>query len=296
MIVREKPDAWDLLTVLHGSIVPRIILPVAFLAVVAVLVVVLDHWFGVVPRLDGSAYAVFGIGLSLFLGFRNNAAYDRWWEARKLWGGLLADMRSLAREVEVFVPDPGARQAVLRVALAFLHAHRMNLRRLPPETADQADVRALAGEAHPPCAALDRLTRLVGDGHRGGLIDGFGARALTTRLGSMAQQQAGCERIANSPLPFVYSLLIYRTTYLYCLMLPLALTATTGWMTPVFVAVVGYMFLGLAEVTEELSHPFAPTENGIALDAICRAAEISLAPHLGEAVPPALAPVNHYLS
>lgn len=296
MIVREKPDAWDLLTVLHGSIVPRIIAPVAFLAVVAVLVVLLDHQFGVVPRLDGSAYAVFGIGLSLFLGFRNNAAYDRWWEARKLWGGLLADMRSLAREVEVFVPDLGARQAVLRVALTFLHAHRMNLRRLPPETADQPEVRALAGEAHPPCAALDRLTRLVGDGHRSGQIDGFGARALTTRLGSMAAQQAGCERIANSPLPFVYSLLIYRTTYLYCLMLPLALTATTGWMTPVFVAVVGYMFLGLAEVTEELSHPFAPTENGIALDAICRAAEISLAPHLGEAVPPALAPVNHYLS
>jgi putative membrane protein len=205
-------------------------------------------------------------------------------------------MRSLAREVEVFVPDLGARQAVLRVALTFLHAHRMNLRRLPPETADQPEVRALAGEAHPPCAALDRLTRLVGDGHRSGQIDGFGARALTTRLGSMAAQQAGCERIANSPLPFVYSLLIYRTTYLYCLMLPLALTATTGWMTPVFVAVVGYMFLGLAEVTEELSHPFAPTENGIALDAICRAAEISLAPHLDEAVPPALAPVNHYLS
>ena len=127
-------------------------------------------------------------------------------------------------------------------------------------------------------------------------IDGFGARSLTARIGGIAQQQAGCERIANSPLPFVYSLLIYRTTYLYCLLLPLALTATTGWMTPVFVAVVAYMFLGLAEVTEELSHPFAPTENGIALDAICRAAEISLAPHLGEAVPPALAPVNHYLS
>ena len=52
------------------------------------------------------AVTVLGVALSLFLGFRNNAAYDRWWEARKLWGGLLADMRSLAREVEVFLADP----------------------------------------------------------------------------------------------------------------------------------------------------------------------------------------------
>ncbi len=294
MIVREKPQAWDLLTALRGSIVPRIAAPVAVLAAVAVLWVVLDHATGKVPRLDGSSFAVFGIGLSLFLGFRNNAAYDRWWEARKLWGGLLADMRSLAREVEVFVPDAAARRAMLRLALAFMHLHRLNLRRLP--VAGPGQVADFAGMPHPPCAALDALAGQVAEAGRNGQVDGFGARALTTRLASLAAQQAGCERIANSPLPFVYSLLIYRTTYLYCLLLPLALVSTTGWMTPVFVAVVAYMFLGLAEVTEELSHPFAPTQNGIALDAICRAAEISLAPHLGEAAPEPMQPVDHYLS
>lgn len=293
MIVRDKPQLWDLLTALRGSIVPRVIGPVAFLAGVAALVVLLDQTVHIVPRLDGSAFAVFGIGLSLFLGFRNNAAYDRWWEARRLWGGLLADMRSLAREVEVFLPDPQARHQVLQAALVFIHAHRLNLRRLSPAVAGQEGVSAAP---HPPCAALDRVNALVAQAHRDGGLDGFGARALSARLASIALQQAGCERIANSPLPFVYSLLIYRTTYLYCLLLPLALTAATGWMTPVFVAVVAYMFLGLAEVTEELSHPFAPNQNGIALDALCRAAEISLAPHLGQEPPSALQPVHHYLS
>jgi putative membrane protein len=296
MIVREKPELWDLLTALQGSVIPRIAVPVALLAAMALALAALDRVSGVVPRLDGSAFAVFGIGLSLFLGFRNNAAYDRWWEARKLWGGLLADLRSLAREAEVFMPDPGRREGLLRGALVFLHAHRMNLRGIAPDTSALEGVRALAGAAHPPCAALDGMGAAVAAAHRDGALDGFGARALTTRLASIAAQQAGCERIANSPLPFVYSLLIYRTAYLYCLLLPLALVGTTGLMTPVFVAVVGYMFLGLAEVTEELSHPFATTQNGIALDAICRAAEISLAPHLGEAVPKPLAPVNHYLS
>lgn len=293
MIVREKPGLWDLLTALRGSIVPRVIAPVGVLAAVAAVMVALDRLTGLAPHLDGSAFAVFGIGLSLFLGFRNNAAYDRWWEARKLWGGLLADMRCLAREVEVFLPDPDTRQAVLRAALVFLHAHRLNLRRLSPRAPGQETV---AETAHPPDAALDRVNALLATAHREGRMDGFGARALSARVASIALQQAGCERIANSPLPFVYSLLIYRTTYLYCLLLPLALIGSTGWMTPVFVAVVAYMFLGLAEVTEELSHPFAASQNGIALDALCRAAEISLAPHLGEDAPPPLQPVNHYLS
>ncbi|OYU18379.1 MAG: hypothetical protein CFE34_10845 [Rhodobacteraceae bacterium PARR1] len=292
MIVRDKPSVWELMTALRGSVVPQIVRPVLFLVGFALALVALDHRWPVLPRLDGSAFAVFGIGLSLFLGFRNNAAYDRWWEARKLWGGLLADMRSLAREVAVFCPDPATANRMLRGALVFLHAHRLNLRRLPMEGPQVASV---ADSAHPPCTALDALNAELTTAHRAGLIDGFGARALSGRLASMALQQAGCERIAGSPLPFVYSLLIYRTTFLYCLMLPLALNATTGWMTPVFVGVVAYMFLGLAEVTEELSHPFGTTQNGIALDAICRAAEISLAPHLGEVPPPPLAPVDHYL-
>lgn len=296
MIVRDRPNLWDLLTALRGSIVPRIALPVLLLAAFAAAVVGLDQMIGAVPRLDASAFAVFGIGLSLFLGFRNNAAYDRWWEARKLWGGLLADLRSLAREVEVFVADPALRRAMLEGALDFIHAHRVNLRGLPVAEVAREGVVRLAEAPHPPCAALDGVAAMVAGAYRAGEIDGFGARSLTARIGGIAQQQAGCERIANSPLPFVYSLLIYRTTYLYCLLLPFALTGTTGWATPLFVAVVGYMFLGLAEVTEELSHPFAPSQNGIAMDAICRAAEISLAPHLGREAPPPLAPVNHYLS
>lgn len=293
MIVRDKPGLWDLLTALRGSIVPRVIAPVAMLCAIAALVVALDRLTGLAPHLDGSTFTVFGIGLSLFLGFRNNAAYDRWWEARRLWGGLLADMRSLSREVEVFLADRPTREQVLREALVFLHAHRLNLRRLSPRAPGQEEV---AGTPHPPDAALDRMNATLASAHRDGRLDGFGARTLSGRLASMALQQAGCERIANSPLPFVYSLLIYRTTYLYCLLLPLALIDTTGWMTPVFVAVVAYMFLGLAEVTEELSHPFGTSQNGIALDAICRAAEISLAPHLGEDPPEPLLPVNHYLS
>jgi putative membrane protein len=246
--------------------------------------------------IDGIAFTVFGVALSLFLGFRNNAAYDRWWEARRLWGGLLADMRSFARETDMFVPDANLREKLLCGAIAFLHLHRANLRKLPDDATARALGGTLADAAHPPNAALDALASLIVRARRDDVVDGFGALALSQRIASMALQQAGCERIAVTPLPYVYSLLIYRTTYLYCLLLPFALVGPVGWMTPLFTGIVGYVFLGLAEVSEELSQPFGLTQNALPLDAICRAAEISIAPHLGKMPPEPLQAVDYFLS
>lgn len=297
MIVRDKPSRLELLFAVRGSIVPVVAPRLVFLMAVAAAVVGLQRYFGAVPEVDGSGFTIFGIALSLFLGFRNNAAYDRWWEARKLWGSLLADLRSLAREARIFVRDEGVRLELLRLGLAFLHLHRANLRGLPNDPKASAivpGIDAVAGGR--PGAALDRMAQALADGQARGTIDGFGARALNERLASMAEQQAGCERIVGTPLPYVYSLLIYRTTYLYCLLLPLALVGPAGWLTPVFVGVVGYVFLGLAEVSEELSHPFGTTPNALPLDAICRTAEISLAPHLGVPTPAPLEARDYFLS
>lgn len=296
MILRDKPSWRELAFAIRGSIVPAIAPRIGMLMAFSAAMVWLHQRLPTFPEIDAVGFTVFGIALSLFLGFRNNAAYDRWWEARKLWGGLLADLRSLAREVQTFVADEALQRRLVRLSLAFIHLHRANLRQL----ADDPQARALGGQfidaPHPPCAALDRLTAEVSAAHRAGGIDGFGAIALHQRLGSIALQQAGCERIATTPLPYVYSLLIYRTTYLYCLLFPLALVGPAGWLTPVFVGIVAYVFLGLAEVTEDLSHPFGTTPNALPLDAICRLVEISLAPRLGEPAPEPLAAKDFYLS
>jgi putative membrane protein len=212
------------LTALRGSIVPRVIGPVALLCGVAILIVALDRLTGLAPHLDGSAVTVFGIGLSLFLGFRNNAAYDRWWEARRLWGGLLADMRSLAREVEVF-PGPILPRAGGGCAPHWCSACApANLRRLSPQSPGKRRWRMPSTAGCRP----DRLNAVVATAHRGGL-DGLGRG----RVGASCAWR--CNRRAASgspkPLPFVYPL-IYRTIYLYRLLPFLALIGTTGWMTP----------------------------------------------------------------
>lgn len=299
MIVRERPTGWDILFAVHGSIMPRIVWKIVGLAAFSMLVLLFDRYAIGLRHPNTAAFGAFGVALSLFLGFRNNAAYARWWEARILMGTLLADLRAFARETDIFVRDRALRHQILDMATAFIHLHRLDLRRIPP---DDAALATLGGRTdvldtvRPPCAMLDRVTDLIATAHRNGQIDGFGAKALTERMGAIGLHQAGCERIANTPLPFAYSLLIYRTTYLYCLLIPLSLIEASGWMTPLFTATVAYVFFGLAEVTEELVHPFGQTKNALPLDAICRAVEISMAPHLNRPVPEPLSPKDYFLS
>lgn len=281
MIIRDKPGLWELLFALRGSVVPKIWPALLVVAGVAAALVALDRQVGPLPHVSAVPFTVFGVALSLFLGFRNNAAYERWWEARRLWGGLVADTRALIREAALFLDDEGERRALLLGQRAFLHGLRASLR---------GEVAAVGPEA-----ALQAMNAVLVAAKAGGRMDGFGARTLSGRLAAITLAQAGCERIRATPLPYVYSLLIFRTAWLYCLLLPLALMEGPGWMAPVFVTIVAYVFFGLAEVTEELAHPFGPTANALPLTAICRICDIALAPALGEPVPPPLEPVGFRL-
>jgi putative membrane protein len=294
VIIRDKPGLLQLLFAVRGSVLPLIAVPLIGLIGFSTLLVGVDRWIMPVPTSAATPFSVLGVGLSLFLGFRNNAAYDRWWEARKLWGGLIADLRALAREAALFLPADEA-QRLTRLALVFAHQLRCQLRGLPPDAAALAWGAAPAGRTDGASAALDAMAMQLAAARAVGILDGFAAMTLSGRLAAMTRAQAGCEGIAVTPLPYVYSLLIFRSVYLYCLLLPLAMIDPEGWLTPVFTGLIAYAFLGLAEVTEDLAHPFSPSLNAIPLDAICRAMEISLAPHLNLPVPEPLEPRDFHL-
>lgn len=300
MILRELPNRRQLFLVLNGSVVPQILPNIIGAALWALLVLLLDRYVWDMPQISIGAMGVFGLSLSLFLGFRNNAAYDRWWEARKIWGRMVSDVRSLAQELRIFAgPGPDEDYILTRV-LAFHHLHRAQLRGddvadtvakwIGPEAAKQ-----LMQEENSPNAALRDIATRLHEMGRQGRIDGFGKRTLAERLSGFAAAQAGNERLLTTPLPFVYSLLVWRTTYLYCLLLPFALLDSAGWFEPLVTAVVAYVFFGLAQVTHELEHPFRKQDNSVPLSALCRVMEISVCNALGREVPPRLEPVNHVL-
>lgn len=301
MIVRDQPSALKLFFVLQGSIVPNIIGRIIGVAVLTAVVLLVDQHLVELPHVSIAAMGIFGVALSLFLGFRNNAAYDRWWEARKLWGAMIADLRTLGRDLSIFVGRGEDRAEILSLGVAFAHLHRGVLRDADVQAqitdwVGENQAKALLARTNPADAALramaERISQLAAqDG-----VSGFGQMRLSETLAALAAAQAGCERILTTPLPFVYSLMVRRTTYLYCWLLPFALIEATNWFAPIFAAIVAYVFFGLQAVTNELELPFRNAHNGLPLDAMCRIIEVSAAEALDRAPPPLLSPRDHVLT
>ncbi|RLJ60048.1 putative membrane protein [Litoreibacter meonggei] len=301
MIIKEQPSGLTLFVEMQGSIVPQILSKIAGFTVFSSAIMALDTRLVFIPHVSLTAMSVFGIALSLFLGFRNNAAYDRWWEGRKLWGGIIADVRNLAKTCEIFVPDIKDRKDILDVVVAFAHFHRGMLRGVDASKdaanwIGVANAATLAGKSNSTDGALRVISEQIRHLHAQGAINDFGQISIGKIITSLGLHQAGCERIATTPLPFVYSLLVRRTTYLYCLLLPFALLEVAGPLLPFFVAVVAYVFFGLQAVTNELEHPFRMVKNGLPLDAMCRVVEISVSEATDREPPPALSATNHVLS
>ncbi len=299
MIVRPRPSIFKLFFVMRGSIVPRILPHMIGFALYAAAVVAAVTALSLdMSDFSIAVFGLVGITLSIYLGFRNSAAYDRWWEARKLWGQLVYDIRNLARAATALLDDRAAHRPLLMEALAFCHLLRGQLRKVDagPDIAPFIGPGDVADAARDPGAMVRRMGARIADARRQGAIDGIGFRILDERLATIAALQAGCERISNTPLPFAYTLLLQRTAHIVCLLLPFGLVSTTGWATPLFTVLIAYTYFGLDALSEELEDPFGTEANDLALDALCRVCEISVFEALGEEAPPPLPAKDYFLS
>lgn len=228
-------------------------------------------------------FAILGISLAIFHGFCNNAAYDRFWEGRKLWGTLVWLSRNIARQV-LTLPNVSMaeKQAFIRHQIAFVHSLRQQLRG-EDNTANLQ--RLLTVEEQQAVVGQDfialRLTQIMGqmlaNWQAEQKIDGWQWQSLDNTLGEIAHIQAGCERINNTPIPYAYFVLLHRTVYLYCFMLPFGLGNAIGWVTPFVVSFVGYTFMALNEIVDEISEPFGTGENELPLGMMCDTIETQLA-------------------
>ncbi|MFF8801350.1 MULTISPECIES: bestrophin family protein [unclassified Methylobacterium] len=295
MIVRPRPNLLTILFAMRGSILPKVAPKVIAICALACLVVALEQrhaaWFPVTAGIG--PFTLVGLALSIFLSFRNGACYDRWWEARRAWGSLIVEMRGLARLLPALLPGPeheALRRRSLRRAVGFAHALHARLRGLdeaeaaapwlPPD--ERAALRQRPSGAD---AALAGLTRDLAEAMRAGSLSEILFASLEHKIAHLSAIQATCERIHGTPLPFAYTLLLYRTAWLYCLLLPFGLAGSLGWSTPVVAALVAYAFFGLDALGDELEEPFGTDANDLPLDALLHAADAPILDALGEARP-----------
>lgn len=307
MIVRQTPHPFKIFFALRGSIIPKIYPQLLLVTILSTAITIIQHWIpDSFPYYGITTFTLLGIALSLFLGFRNNASYQRWWEARMLWGQLVYDARSLTRQVLSFIDDDNehgreTQRTMVYLTIAFAHAVRHRLRGTPPWADIKPFVTAVDHDGMRQAKNVpDHIMRLMGkhlgDIRRQGLVSEQVIQNMDERLTSMTIVLAACERIHNTPLPFAYMLLVHRTTYLYCIMLPFGLVASLGWATPLVCAVIAYTFFGLDALSEELEEPFGLAANQLPLTALSRTIEINLREALGETnLPTDIMPIDGYL-
>lgn len=300
MIVRPRPHLLELFFIIKGSIVLRIMPLMLFVATLSAAVVSLyafrPDWL---PRFDGGPFALLGITLSIFLAFRNNACYERWWEARKIWGEFMLTARNLARLSQILDHQDGSlsqsRKHLLEHNIAYAHALLLQLRpgdQLPKITrllsADTAS--AFTQSRNPPEVILRAMERILIEALREGRIQPIQFNLLEELIQKLALTQAACERIQNTPIPFGYTLLLHRTAYTFCFLMPFGFANTLGWATPFVTALAAYTLFGLDALGNELEEPFAPIANALPINALTDLIEIELREALGDEVLPA-APV-----
>jgi putative membrane protein len=301
MIVRSRPNAFRMLFSWRGSILPDIMPQLVFVIVLSIVLAIIEHFYPhIFPEIPIAAFSLIGIALSIFLGFRNNACYDRWWEARKQWGGLIVEMRNFARESRLLPDD--VRKRVLYRAIGFSYQLNTKLRKNPPSPLMQtwfseSEYQQLSQHPNPADFILQLIYDELLQCLRQGQLSDICYQQLSTKIEAMSAIQTACERIQSTPLPFAYSLLLHRTAYLYSLLLPIGLGGTLGFFTPIVVGILAYTFFGLDAVGNEIEEPFGSLANHLPLDAMVRTIEIDIRSSLGEAdIPVPLKPVNFVLS
>jgi ion channel-forming bestrophin family protein len=300
----ERRRSWLATVALGGFALPHIMwrtLAVTALSVAVTLayeeIPSVHYAIGAVP------FTLVGLPLGIFLGFRNNTAYDRFWEGRKLWGALVNTSRSLARQVLTLIEmqsDATDRDDVALVALerrlihmtiAFAHALRHHLRETRPfdplrKIIGDEEVERFEAQENVPYAILQRMGEIVVEARRKHWVHPLHVLVFETSLTQLTDIQGACERIKSTPIPFSYTVLMHRIVAAYCTLLPFGLMDSIKWATPVVVFAVSYCFFGLDAIGDELEQPFGTDINDLPLKAISVTIERNLRERLGEKLPP----------
>ena len=287
MITKKKTNWFRMLFEWNGSVLPQLLPRLSILFTYSMLVVYFrEDLLSYNIYINPAIFTLFGIALAIFLGFRNTVSYDRFWEGRKLWGALLNDTRSLARQAHTLVEGNDynkERTHFIHLLTALVHALKHQLR----QTDADSDLKRLLSYSNDdnkfknfvfkPIMILKELGAWVNKAKLSGRIDSITQANFDLNLNKLSDIVGGCERIASTPIPYTYSILLHRTVYIYCFLLPFGFVESTVWITPFVIVFIAYTFVALEAIADELEDPFGIQPNDLALEAMSEMIEKTLA-------------------
>lgn len=210
-----------------------------------------------------------GILLSLLLAFRTNTAYDRWWEGRKLWGGLVNTTRNLAAQLAAILPADALdeRRAFAADLAGFTSTMKARLRDEPFDSHltdyDEATLAVLRTMSHVPNAISARLMARVYALARAGRIRGDELLSLSPGMTTLLDLMGACERIRSTPIPFSYDSYIKHLVVWFSAILPFGLHKEFGLLTIPAASLAFAALAGLELLAVDIEDPFGSDSNDL---------------------------------
>ncbi len=237
------------------------------------LVLAMEHYFSFDYKGATTIHNILGIVLGLFLVFRTNTAYDRWWEGRKQWGALVNCCRNLGLKIDALLGDNHQkdRVAFARLISNFVFAMKEHLREgvIMDEIQELEEgglKEAMLKKGHKPMFMVDRiykrLNRLMKEGELTGeqlIVIDQDAQKLMNIIGA-------CERIKNTPIPRSYNMFIKKFIFIYSVTLPFGLITLTQYWTIPIVMIIFYLLVSTELIAEEIEDPFGRDDNDLPTD------------------------------
>jgi len=261
-----------------GKIKTEILLVTLYTATVTIAYTVFHVTDLVIPL---AVPMIMGTVISLLLAFRSNQAYDRWWEARSIWGAIVNDSRSLARQINHFISVPDDKEQeqyfktrYIKRQIAWCYSLSRSLRGQDPLTGTEKflsrnELQAVKRFNNTPMALLEQHGA---DGKKAlgkGFVNSFQQVEIDRTLSRLADSMGKCERIKNTVFPATYSLYIHFSLLFFFLLLPFALLETFGFMTIPVIMAIGAAFFLIEKMAIHLQDPFENKPTDTPMTAIC---------------------------
>jgi len=209
-------------------------------------------------------HGMLGFVISLLLAYRTNTAYDRWWEGRKMWGGLVNNSRNLAMKLSVILKDEHDRNFFRKTIPSYASILNKHLKN--EETGlmlfDGLDLK-IDHEKHRPNQVAKMLFQKVNDLYTSGKITGDQLIILNNEIQSFTDICGACERIKNTPIPYSYSAFIKKFIFFYVMTLPFGYVFSLGYYVIPVVVFIFYVLASLELIAEEIEDPFGNDENDL---------------------------------
>jgi putative membrane protein len=265
MILYKTNQNWfsDVSHLARSWTMVRIMRSVFAIGVYATVVTISIRQFQLIEyiRLDTSVFSLLGVILSIFLVFRTNSAYDRWWEGRKQWGALVNNTRNLAIYARTMFPEGEETRHffakhISNFCLALVEHLRDGTKLDKLVYLTDEDRAYYESKGHIPNHIALQIFERIAQAHRDGEINEGDYINIKAQHQSLLDILGACERIKKTPIPFSYAVFLKIFITAYAVIAPFALISSFQLATIPLVMFMLFALLGVELLGEEIEDPF----------------------------------------